>query len=767
MTIDQIPAIPDINAKDPANTQESLVAIKEVLEVMLGRRGSNEDLQVLFQSDLDTLNTLITSGASGVVLIDTGNDDTLTFKLNENLTADRILNFVVGDSDRTITFSGSPTLGNWFDQAVKVASSPTFAGVTLGNTGLHILDTDDSHDLIIKPGSDLSADKTLTLTTGDSDRTITLSGNPTLSDWFDQSVKVASTPTFANLLVADAGNIGSVSDTDAIAIAADGKLTLTQDLTVNEDIIIGDGKYIGSATTPTAMQIASTGIVTFVDDIIIADGGTIGPVSFPSAMDFLATGEIGVNKVATAGEHVLHLKQISTGKGIKIEGADRTTTSLELFDDDLFTQGVKSSNNFALVAASALNMYTGAGGFLMFDGVLGSAPTAALEVRFDAAAGSFGQCGLFPSSSAGSQIIIGPFAWRGNDFGRPFLTDPFLYIFSGTDPDTKDTEYLSFTFTETIGNAVFGLGEGAYTFPDGDFHLGSTDTPETQFEMSGTAPYHTFHNTTHENTNLGRELRQIFKGEKGDGTEHTLARMEVSHEGTGDDYLGQIILSTNTNGGADTLVDALKIDSTQNTVLPKTAGKGMKVDIDTPTFGWRDLKGKVTQRNVGASKPTHATYRDTLAQYQFAAGKEEYFTYHIDHDHVPDSDIFLHVHWSHNNAFVNGGTITLEYEISYAKGFNQAPFGASVSTTFAGTASTTQYQHITTEVQVSAVSPDGNQIDSNDLEPDGIIEARVKVTSNDITVSQGGVPDPFIHEADMHYQSTGMGTKQKAPDFYT
>ncbi len=205
---------------------------------------------------------------------------------------------------------------------------------------------------------------------------------------------------------------------------------------------------------------------------------------------------------------------------------------------------------------------------------------------------------------------------------------------------------------------------------------------------------------------------------------------------------------------------------TDDITLPKTAGKGIRIDTAVPTFGWRDLKGKVTQRNIGASKPTHATYRDTLAQYQFAAGKEEYFTYHIDHDHVPDSDVHLHVHWSHTGALVNGGTITIEYEISYAKGFNQSAFGASVTATFAGTASTTQYQKIISEIQISAVSPSASQIDSNDLEPDGIIECRIKITSNDITVSGGGVPDPFIHEVDIHYQSTSLGTKQKAPDFY-
>lgn len=77
----------------------------------------------------------------------------------------------------------------------------TFPGVRLPNDGLHILDTDASHHLVIKPGSNLSTDKILTITTGDAARTITLSGNPTLGDWFDQGVKQADSPTFAGATI--------------------------------------------------------------------------------------------------------------------------------------------------------------------------------------------------------------------------------------------------------------------------------------------------------------------------------------------------------------------------------------------------------------------------------------------------------------------------------------------------------------------------------------------------------------------------------------
>ncbi|KKL93335.1 hypothetical protein LCGC14_1875700, partial [marine sediment metagenome] len=222
----------------------------------------------------------------------------------------------------------------------------------------------------------------------------------------------------------------------------------------------------------------------------------------------------------------------------------------------------------------------------------------------------------------------------------------------------------------------------------------------------------------------------------------------------------------NATAGTNLYSAHLAFDDAKFLIFDKASGNGIKVDTTTPTFGWRDILGDVFARNTGATKPTFTTYRDTVLDYQFAADDEEYFKFHIPHDYVIGTDLHFHIHWSHTGSLVTGGTVTFEYEMSYAKGWNQAAFGASVSTTFNGTASTTQYQHIITEIQISAASPSASQIDSDDLEPDGVIILRLKVTSNDITVASGGVPDPFIHYADIHYQSTNIGTKKRDADFY-
>ena len=71
-------------------------------------------------------------------------------------------------------------------------------------------------------------DPLLTYDLGGADRTLTFSGNPTLADWFDQSVKTTAGPTFASLIVGS--DIGIAADTDILQLAAD---TLTVNGSLN------------------------------------------------------------------------------------------------------------------------------------------------------------------------------------------------------------------------------------------------------------------------------------------------------------------------------------------------------------------------------------------------------------------------------------------------------------------------------------------------------------------------------------------------------
>lgn len=202
-------------------------------------------------------------------------------------------------------------------------------------------------------------------------------------------------------------------------------------------------------------------------------------------------------------------------------------------------------------------------------------------------------------------------------------------------------------------------------------------------------------------------------------------------------------------------------------LFDKTSGAGIKVDIAAPTYPWHDIIGSIVAKTTGAGTPTFTTYRGSIQAYQFAVNDAVYMVFHLPHDYAPGTDLYIHTHWSHIGTLVTGGTVTWQFISTYAKGHNQAAFPAEVTTTVSPTASTTQYQHMVSEAQLSTSGGSASLLDTDNLEPDGLILMKITLTANAITVSGGGAPDPFLHTADIHYQSTGIGTKAKAPNFYT
>ena len=118
-----------------------------------------------FDSDLSAVAGLSTTGIVARTGAGTATTRAITGTANQITVAN-------GDG-----ISGNPTLSLPADVVI-----PTI--VTAPNTGLHVLDTDASHDLILEPGSNLTADRTLTLTTGDADSTLDVANVRTASITF-------------------------------------------------------------------------------------------------------------------------------------------------------------------------------------------------------------------------------------------------------------------------------------------------------------------------------------------------------------------------------------------------------------------------------------------------------------------------------------------------------------------------------------------------------------------------------------------------------
>jgi hypothetical protein len=165
--------------------------------------------------------------------------------------------------------AGNPTLSLPSDVLI-----PTV--LTVPNTGLHILDTNASHDLIIAPGSNITADRTLTLTTGDADRTLTLSGNVTLissprevltgartyyvrTDGSDSNTGLADNSGGAFLTIQKAINTVGMIDLAGFACTIQVRSgTYTGGVNASVPFIGGIPTLIGDATTPSNVIISTT-----------------------------------------------------------------------------------------------------------------------------------------------------------------------------------------------------------------------------------------------------------------------------------------------------------------------------------------------------------------------------------------------------------------------------------------------------------------------------------------------------------------------------
>jgi hypothetical protein len=242
-------------------------------------------------------------------------------------------------------------------------------------------------------------------------------------------------------------------------------------------------------------------------------------------------------------------------------------------------------------------------------------------------------------------------------------------------------------------------------------------------------------------------------------------------------------IQTGASGSAGSVITTtpkLIIENDGDIVVSKTSGIGIKVDTTAPTFGWKDLIGTINTRpSPGANLPAYNAYGSTnIYAYQFTSGsvKEAFVELHVPHDYALGTDMLIHAHWSQTTVDTGGaagvpGNVKWYFNVMYAKGHGTAggaargAFGTQITTSVVQQGSTTQYGHMVAEVQLSAASPSASQIDSDDLEPDGVILCRIYRDDTDVadTLNQA----PFLHYVDIHYQSTQLATKNKAPNFYS
>jgi hypothetical protein len=202
-------------------------------------------------------------------------------------------------------------------------------------------------------------------------------------------------------------------------------------------------------------------------------------------------------------------------------------------------------------------------------------------------------------------------------------------------------------------------------------------------------------------------------------------------------------------------------------IIGKASGIGIKVDTSTPTFGWRDLIGDITPKTSGVGSPTLDTITGNIRGFRYSVGDDGDAIFHIPHDYVPGSDLYIHPHWTHNGTNISGSLVITIYA-SYAKGHQQASFSSQITTTITDAGltigNTPALWHRIPEIQLSTAGGSASMLNTSNIEVDGLILVHYDVGT--IPTITGGSAEPFILTFDLHYQSTGVPTKNKAPNFY-
>jgi hypothetical protein len=165
--------------------------------------------------------------------------------------------------------------------------------LTVPFDGLHLLDSDASHDLIIRPGTNLSADRTLAIVTGDTNRVLTFTGDASISgtNTGDQTSvtgnagtvtvanEAADTTCFPLFATAASGSLEPKTNAGLTFNASTGVITLASSVLTTTDINGGtvDGAVVGgaSASAGTFTTLTATGQV-------VISGAGAGQIVFPA-----------------------------------------------------------------------------------------------------------------------------------------------------------------------------------------------------------------------------------------------------------------------------------------------------------------------------------------------------------------------------------------------------------------------------------------------------------------------------------------------------
>lgn len=196
--------------------------------------------------------------------------------------------------DGTLTVGDQLTCNNGaiFTNGVTFNNGVTFDDTaTFPNSGLHILDTGGDHDLIIAPGTDLGADRQLTLTTGDAARTLTFESDAIVSQDYSTdsaTVQFDDLTLTDDLLLADGAVVG-ITGNEVITFDAAGTVAVSGAVLTTEGLTT-TGPHINTPGSQE-LSVAETATVTAKWLKVYSDGGAVASTADPTVSAGTADGQ--------------------------------------------------------------------------------------------------------------------------------------------------------------------------------------------------------------------------------------------------------------------------------------------------------------------------------------------------------------------------------------------------------------------------------------------------------------------------------------------
>jgi hypothetical protein len=376
----------------------------------------------------------------------------------------------------TITESQISDLGNY----ALAGANTDITSVYLNNTGLKIKDTNASHGLSIVPGSDLSVDRTLTVTTGDADRTLTISGSTTLNGGTHSGTNTGDQDLSGYVPYTGAsGNVNLGTNSlyvhSVLGDATDGLL-----LKSNNGTLVGT---LGSANTANVTWTGNHNYDAATADTIASFGASKTLTSLSTATYPSLTELSYVKGVTSAIQTQINGKQALDTTLTAIAGLDASAGVVTQTAADTFTKRTLTGT------ADKIDISNG-------DGAAGN-PTFTISATYSGQTSitTLGTIatGAWQGTAIGDSYISSASTWNSKQAGDATLTALAAYNTNGLLTQTAADTFTGRTITGTSNKIDVSNGDGVSGNPT--LTISATYVGQTSITTLGTIATGTWQGT--------------------------------------------------------------------------------------------------------------------------------------------------------------------------------------------------------------------------------------------------------------------------------